>query len=150
MSEGVIIRPSYGRFCIVNALGLIPLFIALFLMGFPVADFLGSYIALIGILFVCIIWVLGGSAFANMLLAITVSERGIGHVFPNNSFLRWDELRMFWRIYPLPFYAVFPGMFSFKGIFLPRTWLVSKPNQFMSAIAKYAPVDHPIRRRIVS
>ena len=149
MPQGVTIRPSYRRLCIVNTLDLIPFAIGLLVIGFPVAEFLSHPSSVVGLLLIFSFWVFGASAMGLLMFTVTVSEEGIGQVFPS-KFLRWDEMRSLRSMFPFPLYIASAGFFSRARVCFPRPWLAAEPAEFFSAIEQCAPEDHVIRRRVLS
>ena len=147
--QGVTIRPSYGRLCIVNALGLIPFALGLFVMGFPLAELLSNPLSVVGLLLIFSLWVFGASAMGLFMFTVTISEEGIAQVFPPR-FLRWDEIRILRSMFPFPAYIASARFFSRTHVCFPRAWLVAEPAEFVSAIEQYAPEDHLVRRRFLS
>lgn len=145
----VIIRPSYCRLCIVNALALIPFVLGLLIIGFPVGDLFSHPLNVAGLLLIFSFWVFGASVMGLLMFTVTIREEGIRQLLPPRL-LRWDEMRSFRSMFPFPAYVASANFFNTRFVCLPKPWLVAEPDKFVSAIKQYAPENHPIRKHVLS
>jgi hypothetical protein len=137
---------SYPKALLVSAVGMACFFVTILVIGIPTSDPL-----LIGFLIFMAIVIpfvfAGGLCF---MLRCKIGRDGLRPAVPTfyQRVLRWEDISTVWG-FGSPFYSV--RCRSFGGqCFLPRSFLLKRPDSLREFIDHYAPSDNILRKKLAA